>query len=171
MYMSNHDCLWIYTIEELFGVENLNMLLRSNFTCKEFLEISPLYIEVLYSISKASDYKQKSILTSDQFLNYNKNVQINTNSFYVKSFLKMEYGSLAIFLIKMSNLLSFLTFKKGCCHQMFYIMETNTKHCNQKSQRCNKYEHIRNRIVTPDEKMPQRYSFNQLQNYLIISGS
>ena len=48
-------------MEELIGVENLNILFRSNFICKEFLEISPFYREALLSLSKATDFKQKSI--------------------------------------------------------------------------------------------------------------
>ena len=86
LYLNNHRCLWRNSMESLIKVDNLNILLRSNYDIKDFQITSDFYKEVLsilHSLNKENLYFTKSNLIN-QYLFYNKNLKINGKHLYDK---------------------------------------------------------------------------------------
>ena len=79
LYLNGHDCLWRYLFEAFVNVNNLNILLRSNFVMINTLAKSSFYIEVLKSLHRLNNidqsYSDENIKT--QFIFYNRNININ----------------------------------------------------------------------------------------------
>ena len=105
LYLNNHKCLWRNTMEHLINVDNLNLLLRSNYDIKVFQITSVFYKEVLstlHSLNKENMNFTKSNLIN-QYLFYNKNIKLVENLCMIKRCLMLGFGASKIYLTKIKK--------------------------------------------------------------------
>ena len=83
LYLHNHNCLWQNTMEKLIKVENLNLLLRSNFKVKKLPQTSDFYTEVLTALESLNAMQNDSNILNE-YVFYNQRLIINKQIKYDK---------------------------------------------------------------------------------------
>ena len=127
LYLNNHACLWRITMEELIDVENLNILLRSNFCIKDYSNTSDFYKEILkslyYAIQPGNANPNHEIY--NQFLYYNRNIKINDKCFFNRDLFNIGLWRVHDLYDKQNNLIPFETLqKRGASMKSYMIWRT-----------------------------------------------
>lgn len=90
LYINNHPCLWIYTMEDLIGVHNLELFFLCNFDKKDFARESIFYQEVLSAFCSAryiDGITNESVYK--QFIYYNKHLKLDDKYIYKTEFINV----------------------------------------------------------------------------------
>ena len=124
LYLNNHDCLWRVTMEELIGVENLNIFLRSNFCIKDLSNTSFFYKEMLKSLYHATQPGIANLNNDihNQFLYYNTNIKINNNIFFSKDLFNIGLWQVCDLYDKQNNIIPFETLQKRGASMKNYML-------------------------------------------------
>ena len=124
LYLNNHICLWRNLMESLIHVDNLNMLLRSNFHFNSTLTTSKFYHDVLKlfsNLNKIHIINDQENMIND-YIFYNKNILIDSNMFFDNEFLAAGLWRFCDLYDITGNILPFTTWKnRGVCGSKFFI--------------------------------------------------
>ena len=123
MYLNNHICSWVYTMRALIEVENLSLLLQSNFNIHQLENLTPFYREVLEAVARIHFIDSKTNKgISNQFIFYNKNIKIGKKMLYNKNLFEAGLWRVKDLFNRANNVIPFRELQRRGILEKNYIM-------------------------------------------------